>query len=82
ASMIWLSVNRDFFMVEIFLRKLLLLTALVLRGDYRAMAGRRLQLPPQESGKDPAGAHCFPGPMPAALAGLTGRFRPAGAGFQ
>jgi len=32
--MIWLSVNRDFFMVEIFLRKLLLLTALVLRGDY------------------------------------------------
>lgn len=34
ALMIWLSVNRDFFMVEIFLRKFLLLTALVLRGDY------------------------------------------------
>ncbi|MCH8181392.1 MAG: ATP-binding protein [Proteobacteria bacterium] len=36
--MIWLSVNRDFFMIEIFLRKLLLLTALVLRGDYPASA--------------------------------------------
>lgn len=33
--MIWLSVNRDFFMVEIFLRELLLFSALVLRGDYR-----------------------------------------------
>ena len=34
--MIWLSVNRDFFMVEIFLRKSLLLTTLVFRGDYRS----------------------------------------------
>ena len=30
--MIWLSVNRDFFMVEIFLRKSLLLTTLVFQG--------------------------------------------------
>ncbi|TSE20388.1 hypothetical protein Taqua_02412 [Tepidimonas aquatica] len=32
--MIWLSVKRDFFMVEILLRDSLLLSALVLRGDY------------------------------------------------
>ncbi len=37
--MIWLSVNRDFFMIEIFLRKSLLLTTLVFRGDYRGRCG-------------------------------------------
>ncbi|WP_221933951.1 hypothetical protein, partial [Tepidimonas aquatica] len=36
ASMIWLSVKRDFFIVEILLRDSLLLSALVLRGDYPA----------------------------------------------
>ena len=35
--MIWLSVNRDFFMVEILLRKSLLLTTLVFRGDYPSL---------------------------------------------
>ncbi|TSE20727.1 hypothetical protein Taqua_02385 [Tepidimonas aquatica] len=36
--MIWLSVKRDFFMVEILLRDSLLLSALVLRGDYPPLA--------------------------------------------
>jgi hypothetical protein len=34
ASMIWLSVKRDFFIVEILLARSLLLKTLVLRGDY------------------------------------------------
>src|SRR5574344_1672472 len=34
ASMIWLSVKRDFFIVEILLWRPLLLKTLVLRGDY------------------------------------------------
>ncbi|MBO1250823.1 hypothetical protein J1777_13505, partial [Comamonas denitrificans] len=34
ASMIWLSVKRDFFIVEILLWRHLLLKTLVLRGDY------------------------------------------------
>ena len=33
--MIWLSVKRDFFIVEILLARSLLLKTLVLRGDYR-----------------------------------------------
>ncbi|MBO1250873.1 hypothetical protein J1777_13790, partial [Comamonas denitrificans] len=35
ASMIWLSVKRDFFIVEILLWRHLLLKTLVLRGDYQ-----------------------------------------------